>query len=146
MEYRKMGKTGLKISEISLGAWLTYGEAIDKDLTRACVKTALEYGVNFIDLADIYAYGEAERLIGEIVKELGVRRQDLVISSKTCWRMSDDVNDAGLSRKHIMESVHNSLRRLDMEYLDLYFCHRYDPETPMSRKHIMESVRRWCVH
>ncbi len=131
MEYRKMGKTGLKISEISLGAWLTYGEAIDKDLTRACVKTALEYGVNFIDLADIYAYGEAERLIGEIVKELGVRRQDLVISSKTCWRMSDDVNDAGLSRKHIMESVHNSLRRLDMEYLDLYFCHRYDPETPI---------------
>jgi voltage-dependent potassium channel beta subunit len=131
MEYRKMGKTGLKISEISLGAWLTYGEAIDKDLTRACVKTALEHGVNFIDLADIYAYGEAERLIGEIVKELGVRRQDLVISSKTCWRMSDDVNDAGLSRKHIMESVHNSLRRLDMEYLDLYFCHRYDPETPI---------------
>jgi len=131
MEYRKMGKTGLKISEISLGAWLTYGDAVDKDLTRSCVETALDHGVNFIDLADIYAYGEAERLIGEIIQDLGVRRQDLVISSKTCWRMSDDVNDAGLSRKHIMESVHNSLRRLDTDYLDLYFCHRYDPETPI---------------
>ncbi len=131
MEYRKMGKTGLKISEISLGAWLTYGDAVDKELTKACVKTALDYGVNFIDLADIYAYGEAERLVGEIIKELGVRRQDLVISSKAWWRMSDDVNDVGLSRKHIMESVHNSLRRLDTDYLDLYFCHRYDPETPI---------------
>jgi voltage-dependent potassium channel beta subunit len=131
MKYRKMGNTGLKISEISLGAWLTYGDAVDKDLTRACVETALDHGVNFIDLADVYAYGEAERLVGEIIQDLGVRRQDLVISSKTCWRMSDDVNDAGLSRKHIMESVHNSLRRLDTDYLDLYFCHRYDPETPI---------------
>jgi voltage-dependent potassium channel beta subunit len=132
MKYRKMGKTGLKISEISLGAWLTYGDAVDKELTKACVKTALDYGVNFIDLADIYAYGEAERLVGEIIKELGVRRQDLVISSKTWWRMSENINDAGLSRKHIMESVHNSLRRLDTDYLDLYFCHRYDPETPIA--------------
>lgn len=131
MKYRKLGDTGLKISEISLGAWLTYGDAVDKDLTRACVKTALDHGVNFIDLADIYAYGEAERLIGEIIQKLDVRRQDLVISSKTCWRMSDNVNDAGLSRKHIMESVDNSLRRLDTDYLDLYFCHRYDPETPI---------------
>ncbi|MBN1262678.1 MAG: aldo/keto reductase family protein [Anaerolineae bacterium] len=131
MHYRKLGNSGLKISEIALGAWLTYGDAVEEDLTRDCIAAALEHGVNFIDLADIYAYGEAERLVGKIIKDLGVRRQDLVISSKAWWRMSDAINDAGLSRKHIMESVHNSLRRLGTDYLDLFFCHRYDPETPI---------------
>ncbi len=131
MEYRHLGKAGLKVSEISLGAWLTYGGSEEEETTRVCVKAAVDHGVNFIDLADVYARGEAERVVGKVIRDLGLRRQDLVISSKLFWPMSDNVNDRGLSRKHIMESVENSLRRLQMDYLDLYFCHRYDPETPV---------------
>jgi len=131
MEYRHVGRSGLKVSSISLGAWLTYGGSEDKATTLECIRAAVEHGINFIDLADVYARGEAERIVGEVIRELGLRRQDLVISSKVFWPMSDNVNDRGLSRKHIMESVHNSLRRLQMDYLDLYFCHRFDPETPV---------------
>ncbi len=131
MEYRKLGKSGLKVSEIALGAWLTYGGSEEEETTRACVKTAVDHGINFIDLADVYARGEAERVVGKVIKELGLRRQDLVLSSKVFFPMSDNVNDRGLSRKHIMESVENSLRRLGTDYLDIYFCHRYDPATPV---------------
>ncbi len=131
MEYRKLGKSGLKVSEIALGAWLTYGGSEGEETTRACVKTAVDHGINFIDLADVYARGEAERVVGKVIQELGLRRQDLVLSSKVFFPMGDNVNDRGLSRKHIMESVENSLRRLGTAYLDLYFCHRYDPETPV---------------
>jgi len=131
MEYRSVGRSGLKVSEIALGAWLTFGGSVEKETARTCIKAALDSGVNFIDTADVYAHGEAERVVGEIIADLGVRRQDLVISSKAFWPMSDDVNDRGLSRKHLMESVAGSLRRLGVDYLDLYFCHRYDPETPV---------------
>ncbi len=131
MNYRRLGNSGLKVSEISLGAWLTFGGSEEEETTRVCVKAAVEHGVNFIDLADVYARGEAERVVGKVIRELGLNRQHLVISSKLYWPMSDDVNDRGLSRKHIMESVENSLRRLQVEYLDLYFCHRHDPETPI---------------
>ncbi len=131
MEYRRLGNSGLKVSEISLGAWLTFGETLDLDTTTACIEAAVENGINFLDTADVYANGEAERAVGEAIKKLGLRRQDLVISSKVYWPMSDNVNDRGLSRKHIMESVENSLRRLGTDYLDIYFCHRYDPETPL---------------
>ncbi len=131
MEYRRLGKAGIKVSEISLGAWLTYGGSEEEATTRECVKAAVEHGINFIDLADIYARGEAERVVGKVIRELGLRRQDLVLSSKLFWPMSDNVNDRGLSRKHIMESLENSLRRLQVDYLDMYFCHRYDPETPV---------------
>ncbi len=131
MEYRHLGKAGIKVSEISLGAWLTFGGSVDVDATRECVKTAVDHGVNFLDLADIYSGGDAERVVGQVIKDLGLRRQDLVISSKAFWPMSDNVNDRGLSRKHLFESVERALQRLDTDYLDLYFCHRYDPETPV---------------
>ncbi len=131
MEYRRVGNSGLRVSEISLGAWLTFGASVNEDVTRDCVKAALESGINFLDLADIYALGEAERTVGRVIRDLGVRRQDLVLSSKVYWPMSEGINDRGLSRKHIMESIEASLRRLGTDYLDLYFCHRYDPDTPV---------------
>jgi voltage-dependent potassium channel beta subunit len=131
MEYRRVGKAGIKVSEIALGAWLTFGASLDEATTRACVEAAIDHGINFLDNADVYARGEAERVLGKVVRDLGLRRQDLVLSSKVFWPMSDDVNDRGLSRKHIVESIEGSLRRLGTEYLDLYFCHRYDPETPV---------------
>jgi voltage-dependent potassium channel beta subunit len=129
MEYRRLGEHGLKVSELSLGAWLTFGEQIDEDTARECMLAAHEAGVNYFDNADVYAQGQAEIVMGKIVKDL--KRSDLVISSKVFWPMGPGPNDRGLSRKHIMESVHNSLKRLGTDYLDLYFCHRYDPETPM---------------
>jgi len=129
MEYRRLGEHGLKVSELSLGAWLTFGEQIDEDTARECMLAAYEAGVNYFDNADAYAHGQAEIVMGKIMKDL--KRSDLVISSKVFWPMGSGPNDRGLSRKHIMESAHNSLRRLGTDYLDLYFCHRYDPETPM---------------
>jgi voltage-dependent potassium channel beta subunit len=131
MKYRRLGKAGIKVSEISLGAWLTFGKSVDDEITQACIAAAVEHGVNFLDIADIYAKGEAEKAVGRAIRALGLRRQDLVISSKVFWPMSDNINDRGLSRKHIMESVEQSLRRIGTDYLDLYFCHRFDPETPI---------------
>ncbi len=129
MEYRNMGRTGLKLSEISLGGWLTFGGAVDDDIAFNILDVAVEHGINFIDLADVYARGNAERVFGRWLK--GKKRSDFVISSKVYWPMSDNVNDRGLSRKHIMESVEKSLQRLGTDYLDIYFCHRYDEETPL---------------
>ena len=129
MEYRRLGEHGLKVSEISLGAWLTFGEQIDEDTARECMLAAHEAGVNYFDNADVYAHGQAEIVMGQIMKDF--KRSDLVISSKVFWPMGSGPNDRGLSRKHIMESIHNSLKRLGTDYLDLYFCHRYDPETPL---------------
>lgn len=132
MRYRKLGTSGLKVSAISLGAWITYGGTVqDQRLITEIVDTALEGGVNFFDNADAYARGEAERVMGEIFQELSVPRHHLVLSSKVYWPMSDDVNDRGLSRKHVLESIDRSLDRLQTDYVDLYFAHRYDDEVPM---------------
>lgn len=131
MEYRKLGKWGIKVSEVALGAWLTFGADVGEETARACVKEAVDAGVNYLDNADVYGGGEAERVVGKVIRDLGLQRQNLVLSSKTFWPMSEDVNDRGLSRKHVMESVEGSLRRLGTDYLDLYFCHRYDPDTPL---------------
>jgi len=127
MKYRRVGKYGIKVSEISLGAWLTYGNSVDARRTAEIVHAAVEAGINFIDIADIYAKGEAEQVVGLAIKDY--TRSDLVISSKVFWPMSDNVNDRGLSRKHIMESVEKSLQRIGTDYLDFYFCHRFDKET-----------------
>ena len=127
MKYRKMGKSGLKISEIAIGAWLTYGHSVEAKTAEAIIKKAIDLGVNFVDIADIYAKGKAEEVVGRAIQ--GFQRSDLVISSKVFWPMSDDVNDRGLSRKHIMESIDKSLRRIGTDYLDIYFCHRFDPDT-----------------
>jgi voltage-dependent potassium channel beta subunit len=129
MEYRRLGKYGLRVSQLSLGAWLTFGAQIDEDTARECMLAAYEAGVNFFDNADAYANGQAEVVMGRIIKEF--KRTDLVISSKAFWPVGPGPNDRGLSRKHLMESVHNSLKRLGTDYLDLFFCHRYDPETPV---------------
>jgi len=127
MKYRRVGKSGLKVSEISIGAWLTYGGSVESARAEKIIRTAIDRGVNFIDIADIYARGEAEKVVGAAIRNLN--RSDLVISSKLFWPMSDSINDRGLSRKHIMESIEKSLKRIGIDYLDIYFCHRWDPET-----------------
>ena len=130
MEYRKLGQWGIRVSAISLGAWVTYGNQVkDEETIRQIVKTAYDGGVNFFDNADVYATGLAEEIMGRILKDYP--RHTLVMSSKVFWPMSEDVNDRGLSRKHIRESIDKSLKRLQTDYLDLYFAHRYDPEVPM---------------
>jgi voltage-dependent potassium channel beta subunit len=129
MQYRRLGRSGMKVSAISIGAWLTYGSSrMEEDGAAACLRTAIEAGINFIDVADIYARGEAEKVVGRVVRDYD--RTKLVISTKAYWPMSDDVNDRGLSRKHIVESVEKSLRRFGLDYLDIFFCHRYDDDTP----------------
>jgi aryl-alcohol dehydrogenase-like predicted oxidoreductase len=127
MRYRRLGQSGCKVSVLSFGSWLTVGSSIDQPTTDALVRTAFENGVNLFDTADIYSRGEAEEALGKALAPL--RRQDFVLSTKCFWPMSENVNDRGLSRKHLFESVHNSLRRLKTDYLDLMLCHRFDPET-----------------
>jgi voltage-dependent potassium channel beta subunit len=135
MQYRRLGTAGMKVSAIALGGWINYGEGkVPEDSARAVVDTAYEQGINFFDLADIYGKGEAESQMGAMLRRFP--RHTLVVSTKLYWPMSDDVTDRGLSRKHIMESIDRSLQRLGMEYVDIYFCHRPDPETP-----ILETAR-----
>jgi voltage-dependent potassium channel beta subunit len=129
MHYRRLGHSGLKVSEISLGSWVTFGEQVDQQLATDLIHAAYEAGINFFDNADIYASGQAEMLMGAAIKDLP--REALVLSSKVFWPTMPGPNGRGLSRKHIMESVHASLKRLGTEYLDLYFCHRFDPDTPL---------------
>ncbi|WP_298631006.1 aldo/keto reductase, partial [uncultured Thermus sp.] len=130
MRYRKLGKWGLKVSEISLGAWVTFGDVVkDKETIREIVRIAYEGGINFFDNADVYARGLAEEVMGEVLSEFP--RHTLVLSTKAYWPMSEDPNDRGLSRKHLLESITQSLKRLGTDYVDLFFAHRYDPEVPM---------------
>ena len=130
MTYRPLGRCGTKVSTLSLGGWTTFGGSItDEALTREILHTAFDQGVNFFDIADVYARGAAETIMGKALAELP--RRHLVISSKCFWPMSDDINDRGLSRKHVFESVHDSLARIGTDYLDILFCHRYDEETPL---------------
>lgn len=129
MKYRNLGKSGLKVSAVSLGSWLTFGNSVEAEAGQECLRAAIDGGVNFIDTADIYARGAAEEFLGDALQEY--RRQNIVLATKAFWPMSDDPNDRGLSRKHLMESCHASLKRLKTDYLDLYQCHRFDPETPV---------------
>ncbi|MDF1544853.1 MAG: aldo/keto reductase, partial [bacterium] len=134
MKYRRVGRSGLRISEISIGGWLTYGGTVDEARSINILRAAVEAGINFIDLADIYTKGKAEEVAGQAIKDF--QRSDLVISSKLFWPMTGNPNDKGLSRKHIMESVEKTLKRLGTDYLDIYFCHRFDPDSETE-----ESVR-----
>jgi len=130
MKYRNLGNAGMKVSTIALGGWINYGEGkVPDNEARKIVERAYELGVNFYDLADVYGNGEAEKQMGDILKQFP--RHTLVISTKVFGAMSDDVNDRGLSRKHIFESIDKSLQRLGTEYVDIYFCHRPDPDTPI---------------
>ena len=135
MNYRRLGSAGLKVSELSLGAWVTYGGQVGEEVATKCMGAAYEAGVNFFDNAEAYAHGNAETVMGNVFKKLGWRRDDLVVSSKVFWG-GEGPNERGLSRKHIFEACRNSLKRLQLEYLDLFFCHRPDPNTP-----IEETVR-----
>ncbi len=127
MHYRRLGRSGLKVSEISLGAWVTFGSQVDEQNAIEIMHAAYDNGINFFDNADMYANGQAEVVMGRAIK--GLPREALVISSKVFWPTFPGPNGRGLSRKHIVESVNASLKRLGTDYLDLYFCHRFDPDT-----------------
>ncbi len=127
MHYRRLGRAGIKVSEISLGSWITFGDQIQEKIAADLVHTAYEKGINYFDCADVYANGRAEIVLGNAIK--GLSRPTLVISSKVFWPTFEGVNGKGLSRKHIIESIDLSLKRLQLDYLDLYFCHRHDPDT-----------------
>jgi len=129
MKYRRLGRAGIKVSEIGLGSWLTFGGGIDEALSRRCIRRAFDLGVNFFDTADVYHRGKAEEVYGRELSPF--RRQDVVIATKCFFPMSEGINDRGLSRKHIFESVEGSLKRLQVDYIDLYQCHRYDPEVEL---------------
>jgi len=129
MQYRRLGKTGLKVSEISLGSWLTYGGYVENEQAAKTIHKAYELGINFFDTANVYRGGEAEKVVGKALKEYP--RESYVLATKVFWPMGEGVNDRGLSRKHIMEQAHLSLKRLDVDYVDIYYAHRYDVETPL---------------
>lgn len=130
MEYRFLGKSGLKVSALSLGAWITYGGQVDEAVAEECMTAAYEQGVNFFDNAEVYSSGNAEIVMGNIIKRLGWSRSSLVISTKIFWG-GDGPNETGLSRKHLHEGINASLKRLQLEYVDLIFCHRPDIYTPV---------------
>lgn len=131
MQYRSLGRCGTKVSVFSLGGWITFGDSLrDQNQVSDIILQAYDAGINFFDTADFYARGESEKIMGKALGALP--RERLVLSSKVFWPMSDDINDRGLSRKHIMESLHRSLKRLGTDYLDIYFCHRFDPDTPLT--------------
>jgi len=129
MEYRHLGKSGLVISEIAYGNWITHGDQVEEQAAADCVRAALDEGITTFDTADVYAGGRAEEVLGRALH--GVRRESLEIFTKVYWPMGSGRNDRGLSRKHITESLHASLRRLQTDYVDLYQAHRYDHETPI---------------
>jgi voltage-dependent potassium channel beta subunit len=135
MRYRRMGKTGLKLSELSLGSWITFGGQIDAEQTKACMHAAWDAGVNFFDGAESYGRGEAERVMGSVISAAGWRRESLVLSTKIFWG-GDGPNEKGLSHKRVIEGVNNALLRWKTDHLDLAYCHRPDPDTP-----IEETVR-----
>lgn len=129
MHYRRLGHSGLKVSEIALGSWVTFGSQVDEEVASDLLHAAYDAGINFFDNADMYADGLSEKVMGKAIKDLP--REALVLSSKVFWPTMPGPNGRGLSRKHIFESIHASLKRMDTDYLDLYFCHRFDPDTPI---------------
>ncbi len=137
MEYRYLGKSGLQVSVLSLGSWLTFGKQIEDSVAEKMMVTAYESGVNFFDNAEIYAAGESERVMGKILQKQDWRRSSYLVSSKAFFGDGNKLpNETGLSRKHLIEACHAALKRLQVEYLDLFYCHRPDKNTP-----ILETVR-----
>ncbi len=135
MEYRRLGRSGLKVSALSLGAWVTYGAQVGEETAYECMTEAFDGGVNFFDNAEAYSSGRAEVVMGNVIRRAGWKRSDLVVSTKLFWG-GKGPNDVGLSRKRIIEGIDRSLSRLQLEHVDLLFCHRPDPDTP-----IEETVR-----
>lgn len=140
MNYRRLGRSGLQVSELSFGSWVTYGNQMDTKLARECMAAAREAGVNFFDNAEIYALGKSEEIMGAALKELGWSRHKLVISTKFYWGLSKGPNEKNtLNRKYLRHAIDGSLKRLQLDYVDLVYCHRPDPFTP-----IEETV--WAMH
>ena len=129
MEHRNLGRWGVKLSTVGLGSWLTYGGSVEESAATACIERAYELGVNFFDTANVYAGGRAEEVVGKALAPF--ERSSLSVATKAFWPMGAGPNDRGLSRKHLSEQIDASLRRLGMDYVDLYQCHRYDAETPL---------------
>ncbi len=129
MQYRTLGRSGLRISTVGLGSWLTYGGSVEADAAAACIARAYERGITFFDTANVYARGRAEEVVGRAIA--GFERSSIVLATKVFFPMGDGPNDRGLSRKHVTEQCHASLRRLGVEYVDLYQCHRFDRATPL---------------
>ncbi|RKP38531.1 voltage-dependent potassium channel, beta subunit [Dimargaris cristalligena] len=130
MQYRYLGRSGLKVSAIGLGSWLTYGAQVSPEITLQCLSTARQLGINYFDTAEIYANGQCESVLGHAIKNLNWSRSDFVISTKIFWG-GNGPNERGLSRKHIVEGLRGSLQRLQLEYVDIVIAHRPDPDTPM---------------
>lgn len=135
MNYRRLGASGLKLSELSLGAWITFGGQVADEVAEACMKTAYDVGVNFFDNAETYRSGHAEVVMGRILAKMGWPRGSFAVSSKVFWG-GEQPMQVGLSRKRVLDACHAAMKRLGVDYLDLYFCHRPDPDTP-----IEETVR-----
>lgn len=133
MEYRRLGKSGLKVSVLSFGSWVTFGAQMDVDKALESMAVAYDAGCNFFDNAEAYARGQSETIMGQALKKSGWRRDSYIVSSKVLWGSVPDAKPTqkGLSRKHVVEACHQAMERLQVDYLDLYFCHRPDPETPM---------------
>jgi voltage-dependent potassium channel beta subunit len=148
MEYRRLGSSGLKVSALSFGSWVTFAKQVDVDLAAEEMKIALDHGVNFFDNAEAYEQGKSEVVMGKAIKKLGLARKDYVVSTKIFWGGSGP-NDTGLSRKHIMEGMRGALDRLQLDYVDLVFCHRPDQETPIEETvRAMSNVidRGWALY
>jgi aryl-alcohol dehydrogenase-like predicted oxidoreductase len=129
VEYRRLGSSGVKVSEVSLGSWLTYGGSVAEEQAKACIDRAYEIGINFFDTANVYMRGTAEEIVGRALKDFG--RDSYFLATKVYFPMGDGPNDRGLSRKHVTEQCNASLKRLGVDYVDLYQCHRYDENTPL---------------
>jgi voltage-dependent potassium channel beta subunit len=140
MEYRKLGRSGLKVSALSFGSWVTFGNQLDEDLASRCMAAAYEAGVNFFDNAESYAHGQSEIVMGKVLKKLAWRRGSYLVSTKFFWGLHDGPNEKNtLNRKRLLDAIDGSLTRLQLDYVDLVFCHRPDPTTP-----IEETV--WAFH
>jgi len=140
VNYRRLGRSGLTVSELSFGSWVTYGNQLDEGPARECMAAAYAAGVNFFDNAEVYAKGQSERIMGNALKQLGWRRESYVISTKFFWGLNDGPNEKNtLNRKYLLNAIDRSLERLQLDYVDLVYCHRSDPETP-----IEETV--WAMH
>jgi voltage-dependent potassium channel beta subunit len=138
MEYRRLGNSGLQVSSLSFGSWITFGNQVEQNIAKECMYHAFDHGVNFFDNAEVYAHGKSEEVMGKLLADAGWSRDQYIVSSKVFWG-GDKPNQTGLSRKHVVEACHAALKRLRVDYLDLYFCHRPDKQTPME-----ETV--WAMH
>jgi voltage-dependent potassium channel beta subunit len=132
MNYRRLGRSGLKVSELSFGSWVTYGNQLGNDLARECMAAAYDAGVNFFDNAEVYAKGASETIMGAVLKKMGWRRSSYIVSTKFFWGLHDGPNEKNtLNRKYLMQAIDGSLARLSLDYVDLVYCHRPDPDTPL---------------